>query len=244
MDELKQYYCGFYIDQPVSNNAFSFESRRLKKIYVAPLVHATVDDVKVGTEAAFCEVIDGNEIVRNGLRSFVYWKAGAKHIFIFDNHNHAFVFWVWALSRGIFSQGAGLAHIDQHKDTRRPAVGFEEDLKSPRALEKAFEYANTVLNVGNFIPPALERGFFSEVIHCDRSAVFSSNGPASEVLDIDMDIFSKDMEYIPEELKVGFIREQIRHAKFITIATSPYFIEQEKGVTILHQIFQSDQRWS
>lgn len=243
IEELKRYYRGFYIDQPVSNNFFSFDQREIRKIYVAPLICGTVWDASIGEETAFCEVHEGREIARKGLKNFIYWNRNGKHIFIFDNHNHAFVFWVWGLSQDIFEPGSRLIHIDQHKDTRRPSAGFSDDLAA-QGVGAAFEYANTVLNVGNFIAPAIERGFFSEVIQCDHLEAFASGCENSAVLDIDLDIFSRDMEYIPQSLKMDFIQARVRGAKLITIATSPYFIDEEKGVTILHQIFSSDMIWS
>ncbi len=244
IETLRACYRGFFIDQPVSNNAFSFDQRQNKRIYVAPLIEGALEDVETGEENAFCEMYEGNEIARKGLRHFVYWKAHGKHFFIFDNHNHAFVFWVWAMGQGLFEPGAKLIHVDQHKDTRWPSEGFAGDPKAPEGLKAAFQYANTVLNVGNFIVPALERGFFSEVIHCDHLKAFESVPEPQKVLDIDMDVFSEDMGYIPQALKIDFIQAQIRSADLITIATSPYFIEERKSATILHQILKPDQRWS
>ena len=106
-------------------------------------------------------------------------------------------------------------------------------------LRKAFEYTNDVLNVGNFIRPALDLGIFSNVEFIDSSASFEKFAESwvkEFILDIDMDIFSEDLRYIDEALKVKAIRNLIEQAKFITIATSPYFMDQEKAIEWIMRI--------
>jgi hypothetical protein len=39
-------------------------------------------------------------------------------------------------------------------------------------------------------------------------------------------------------LKIAKIQSYITSASFITMATSPYFIEQERAVKFIHQIFE------
>ena len=57
------------------------------------------------------------------------------------------------------------------------------------------------------------------------------------VLDIDLDIFSKDMDYIPYDFRINKIKDLIKGAKVITIATSPYFIEQNYAIKVLKELF-------
>ena len=71
----------------------------------------------------------------------------------------------------------------------------------------------------------------------DNSYSFEYDTSEEFVLDIDLDIFSKDMDYIPLDIKINKIRNLIKKAKTITIATSPYFIEQEYAINILKKIF-------
>ena len=59
-------------------------------------------------------------------------------------------------------------------------------------------------------------------------------------LDIDLDIFSKDMDYIPYDLKVSKIKDLIKKAKVITIASSPFFIEQDYAIKVLKELFNYD----
>ena len=176
-------YIGFYIDKPIGNNIFSYEDRENKKIYVPKLIEGTLDDVSVGEEIVFNEIDEDIEIKAKGLKNMIIYKYQDKDVYIFDNHNHAFYFWIKSLKKGNFTKGCKLVHVDQHKDTREP------------------ENYN---------------------------------------VDIDLDIFSKDMDYIPYDLKVSKIKDLIKKAKVITIASSPFFIEQDYAIKVLKELFNYD----
>ena len=53
-------YRGFYIEEPVGNNIFSYEERSNKKIFVPKLIEGTLDDVLVGNEIVFNEIMTEN----------------------------------------------------------------------------------------------------------------------------------------------------------------------------------------
>ncbi len=55
------------------------------------------------------------------------------------------------------------------------------------------------------------------------------------ILDIDVD-FREDKEITPEEIQI--IRELIKKAKLVTIATSPYFMDQKRAIEIIKAILQ------
>lgn len=103
-----------------------------------------------------------------------------------------------------------------------------------------FRYTNEILNVGSFIKPALKHNVFSDVIIIDSSYGFDLEIEGEFVLDIDLDIFSKDMDYIPYDLKVSRIKDLIKRAKVITIASSPFFINQEYAIKVLKELFNYD----
>lgn len=46
------------------------------------------------------------------------------------------------------------------------------------------------------------------------------------VLNLDLDIFSPELDFIPEEKKMRLIRNLLQKVNYVTIATSPYFIDQ------------------
>jgi len=47
---LQALYSGFEVAEPVGNNAFSFQQRKNKSIYVPPLIQSALSDVQVGSE--------------------------------------------------------------------------------------------------------------------------------------------------------------------------------------------------
>lgn len=229
-------YTGFYIDEPTGNNIFSYKERSNKKIYVPQLVEGTLDDVVVGNEVVFNEIDEDIEIKAKGLRNMIKYNFKDKDVYIFDNHNHALYFWIKSLKKNNFNKGCKLVHVDQHKDMREPE-NYEVDMEN---IDDVFRYTNYVLNVGNFIQPALKHNIFSEVIIIDSSYGFEADIKEEFVLDIDLDIFSKDMEYISYDLRIKKIKELIEKAKVITIASSPFFIDQEYAIKVLKELFNYD----
>ena len=229
-------YSGFYIEKPVGNNVFSYDKRENKSIYVPKLINGTLNDVRLGNEVVFNEVDENKEIKAKGLENMVEYVLGNKKIYVFDNHNHAFYFWAKSLLKGEFTKGCKLVHVDQHKDTREPE-NYDVDVNN---LKDVFRYTNEVLNVGSFIKPALKYNIFSDLIIIDSLYGFDLEVESEFVLDIDLDIFSSDMDYIPFELKFYKIKNLIKKAKVITIATSPYFINQEYAIKVLKELFNYD----
>ena len=229
-------YTGFYIDKPLGNNVFSYDERKNKKIYVPKLIQGDLSDVKVGNEVVFSEIDFEEEINAIGLKNMVKFNYEDKTVYIFDNHNHSFYFWIKSLKEGLFNKGCKLVHIDQHKDMREPE-NYDVDIEN---IEDVFRYTNYVLNVGNFIKPALYHNIFSGAVIIDSTYGLEIDVEGEIVLDIDLDIFSKDMEYISFDLRVNKIREYIDRAKVITIASSPFFIEQDYAIKVLKELFNCD----
>lgn len=229
-------YNGFYIEKPMGNNVFSYDKRDNKSIYVPKLISGTLDDVKLGNKVVFNEVDENEEIKAIGLENMVEYVLGNKKIYVFDNHNHAFYFWLKSMMNDEFTRGCKLVHVDQHKDTREPE-NYDVDINN---IEDVFKYTNEVLNVGSFIKPALQHKIFSELIIIDSLYGFDLDIEPEFVLDIDLDIFSSDMDYIPFDFKLDKIKNLIKKAKVITIATSPYFINQEYAIKVLKELFNYD----
>ena len=229
-------YVGFYIEEPVGNNVFSYDERTNKKIFVPKLIKGTLDDVSLGENIVFNDVDEDTEIKAIGLKNLVQYEIDGKVVHIFDNHNHAFYFWMKSLQEGLFNKGCRLIHVDQHKDMRKPD-DYTVDLDN---LNDVFRYTNKVLNVGNFIQPALKKGVFCDVDIIDSSYGFDLKPEGEYVLDIDLDIFSKDMDYIPYDFRLNKIKELIKGAKVITIDSSPYFIDQEYAIKVLKELFNYD----
>lgn len=230
-------YSGFYIRENSGNNQFSYQQRRQKEIFVAPLRTGDPADLQIGNQIVFSEIEDGVECNRRGLAAFIHQHSNGQNRFFFDNHNHAFFFWMLAAQQGLLPKPLPLLHVDQHTDMRPAPQPFPESPDKTIDLQTAFHYTNFVLNVGNFIRPALEFGLFSEIIIIDSSDSFERPPPDQYILDIDMDIFSDDMAYIDEAYKLDKIRGYIKKAGLVTVATSPFFMNQQKALDLIHLLF-------
>ncbi len=225
------------------NNAFSYEERKQllgkdPSLHIPKRIQGTYQDAILGTDITFEEIVDGHLYSRNSLESFVEFTnpLSGKPAILFDNHNHALFFWAEALQNGHIAPQATLLHIDQHKDMREPAHYL--DKKHRDNLEEIYHYTNYVLNVGNFIKPAVHLGIVGEVHLLDNEPSFEKEHPThNTIVDIDLDLFAEEMDYMDFEKILPVVRNMLRHADFTTIATSPFFIEQERALHWLHRLF-------
>lgn len=235
---IYDFYNGFYIDQPVGNNTFSYDDRENKQIYVPPLIKSDLSDLTPGDKIVFSEIEDGVEKNKQGLKCFIHWIINDKDIFIFDNHNHAFLFWLWGWMDNTVETGSILVHVDQHTDMRKPSKPFSETLDNNISFETVFQYTNYELNVGNFIQPAIDVGLISSVEMINSTTAL--NNPIAEkcILDVDMDIFAPELDFMDNQIKLAKIQSYIKKASFITIATSPFFIDQSRAINFIKQMFK------
>ncbi|MCB9058241.1 MAG: UPF0489 family protein [Calditrichae bacterium] len=234
MFDIYKFYSGFYISEETGNNAFSFQQRSLKEIFVAPVIPGDLNDLSVGDKIAFCEIENGIEKSFPGLQNFIHLKRPNQEIIIFDNHNHAFFFWAYALSCGLIMKNSLLVHVDQHSDLWEPPSYMDPaEMSNDGAV---FNYTNSVLSVGTFIKPALKCGIFNAAEIIDGNEGLKKSYADEIVLDIDMDFFAAEMDFVPHDLKIEKTREYIQKARFITIATSPFFIDQQKAIKLIPQL--------
>ncbi len=234
MKTIDPHYTGFYLEQPLGNNRFSWERRSVKKIWVPALVEGHPSQLKSGSRIVFSEWEEERECNHTGLEFFIFWNNNGVPVYFFDNHNHAFYFWHRSLNRGDFSPGLPLVHVDQHSDMRRPP----EWLPANADDREVFDYTGQVLNVGNFIQPALRLGWFREVDIVDSSQKINRRYEQPLVLDLDMDFFAPEMDYIDRALKVAQIRKWLRLARCVTVATSPFFMDQQEAIELIGEIFR------
>lgn len=229
-------YGDFWLEGPIGNNKFSYEDRKNKKIYVPELIVSDIGGVNIAEHPSFVEIEDGQEKICRGLKNIYKLEGqgvGDKDVYLFDNHNHSFYFWAKGLSEGKFKMGVDLVHIDQHKDTREPD-NYEVDIEN---LGDVAIYTNEVLNVGSFIKPAMYKGIFGNVHIIDSSYSMNMKMPEEYILDLDLDFFSEDMDYIGLDDRLVCVKKYVDRADFITIATSPYFIDQVRALDILFRVF-------
>lgn len=237
------YSSPFFITTAISNNSFSYEKRQKPQLYVPELVEGKVEDVKLGDEIVFEDFNDdGNLRSCNGLKQFVKTSVQGVPAYIFDNHNHAFAFWNLERSNDNVQDGSLLIHVDQHKDTRIPDSFLSKE--DAADMEKVFQYTNTVLHVGDFIPAAQHIGLVKDIIFIDSESSIDSFDftllqNRNIILDIDLDFFQPELDYIGNDKKLQLIQKVLPKASVITFATSPFFIEQELALLWLRKIVEA-----
>ncbi len=130
-----------------------------------------------------------------------------------------------------------LIHIDQHADTKENKNSFKATHSSP---QEAFGFANYACNVGNFLTSAKDAEIIEEIIQI-RSEHALHNMEKLDfhnynyILDIDIDFWEDKSE---KEIESDFeiIRKLIDNVCLITIATSPYFMEQKQAIELIKKL--------
>ncbi|MGE4444380.1 MAG: UPF0489 family protein [Candidatus Altimarinota bacterium] len=233
----------FYITDCVGNNALSFSKRENKKLFVPSLIEISdFSEIELGDEVVFEDFdFDDNLISAKGLKNFYKITWQGKDIYFFDNHNHALYFWYLAKSEGIIGENNILYHVDEHADTRIPEtiISYEET----QDLQNIFDYTNFSVNVGNYIVPAVENNLIQEVVQIrSESDLLSYDFQKEEILpvilNLDLDFFEPNLDYIDYELKKKVVLDIAKKAKVITVATSPFFIDQELALKVFKDLFR------
>ncbi len=231
------YSNGFFIESPVGNNALSFERRgAAPRLWVPSLVAGTIDDVVPGERVVF-EDFDEHDVLQSctGLAHLVRTELAGIPAVIVDNHNHAFYFWMEALTTGVLQPGATLVHIDQHRDTRVPERAYDGT-----SLDDAFHYTNFHLNVGNYIVPAQRAGVVGDAQFVTSGEALNDHrlvARTNKILNLDLDFFAPEMSYINFDNAREFIHAHLAGTALITVATSPFFIDQPQAIATLKTLF-------
>jgi hypothetical protein len=240
MKTIEQLYNWFYLDKESLNSQISAWPTPL---WVAPISKVNhYENLEIdGEHFAFAEKNENWEIEYfHGLKNFLWIeKSYFPPVFIFDNHNHAIVF-RYNIINSKKIKNTELIHIDQHSDNRENKNHLELNRKE-NELEKVFKFCNEECNVGNFIPPAIESWIISNQIQV-RSITALQNLKIDKnqnfILDIDLDFCLDwvDRNKINSET-VNLLKEKFdeiwNFALCITIATSPYFLNQEEAIKIV-----------
>jgi len=227
----------FWLDGPVGNNALSYDRRGpTPRLWVPSLVSGTIADVAPGGHVVFEDIDEHGRLQScTGLSHLVRTTWGGVPTVVVDNHNHAFYFWFEALASGRLQSGATLIHLDQHRDTRTPTQPFE----AASTLKETFLYTNIHLNVGNYIAPAQQAGMVGETLMVtggDGLDNLTLAGRPNTILNIDLDFFAPEMSYIDFDRVRRFIDTYLSCAVLITVATSPFFIDQERALAFLRKL--------
>lgn len=247
MKTIEQLYTGFYLDKESSNSKISNCTTPLR---VAPIRKVkNYEDLGIDFEHfAFAEKNRNWEIEYfHGLKNFLWIeKSKFPPIFIFDNHNHAITFWYNTIyDKGI--KNVELIHIDQHSDCWENKNCLRLDWER-NELENVFNFCNKYCNVGNFIPPAIESWIIWNQVQI-RSTTALQNLQVKKnqnfILDIDLDFC---LDWIERD-KVNWENVNLLKKKFdeswknalcITIATSPYFLDQRLAINITNKLLNNN----
>lgn len=229
-----------FLPRGQSNNAFSLQYSGddvAQELFVPQIIQGNLNDLLVGDKVVFQDFDDeGTWKQYTGLQCFMRTEFEGVPLIVVDNHNHVFYFWHEAKKQKLIHNGVQVIHIDQHSDMREP----EQILSSKDAsdLEKVYEYTNTVLNVGNFLMPALKEGIVSEVIQVRSETLLSQLTPDGDyILDLDLDFFEQATGILSFDQMKDIILEIARNAQLITIATSPFFMDQKKAIKVVQELF-------
>lgn len=237
-----------WLTQASWNNIFAYEQRKLvesqPQLWIPEL--KTINDVKeitLGTKTVFCECDEQWTIQQFTGLEYIYQIMSDQSwihcpVYIFDNHNYALYF--WAIQRKTLDTPPHVIHIDQHSDLgATPTSGILPHLMSGTD-KQWFDYAVKTCNVGNFINPALESGiiwscnWIKNQYNLEQLSL--THSPASPYwLDIDLDFWAPGMGTDLAKT-VPIVRSLMREASLITIATSPYFLDQAYAITLLEQL--------
>lgn len=246
------YSKSFYITYAVWNNAFSFKKRKNKKLFVPALKEInSFNEIKLWNEISFEDYdFDWNLSSNTWLKNFYKISRKNKKIVLFDNHNHAYYFWYEARKKWIIWDNNILYNIDEHSDMKDD----NKYLLKPGSedLQKVFEFTNFELNVGNYIIPAQKEWIIWEVIQIRSESnlddyyekphpnplLIGEGEKGNVILNLDLDFFQPDLDYIDFEKKKKVILDIANKASFITVASSPFFINGELALKVFKDIFE------
>lgn len=230
------------ITDQIGNNEFSYQERiglwSLGKIFVPSLIEWNIDDLEEGSEIVFEEIVENKLVSCTGLNHFIHTTYGWIPVYIVDNHNHVLAFRSQYRSVIWSSEYITVLHIDQHADTK-PNENKWEISNEQWANREIEDFINTKTNVGNFISAALHNHIIDEVVQIRTEYTLnqfdtSIIGQWNNIVDIDID-FRVGKKITVEEKEI--IKNMVKKSKLVTIATSPYFIDQKLAITIIKEIF-------
>lgn len=246
------YQTAFYITEKKWNNAFSYEDRKVKKLYVPSLKEIwnsfEIQLLDKNSEKITFEEYDFDDNLRAcfGLEHLYELEWKGKKLILVDNHNHVMYFWYLARKQGIISDNTLVYHVDEHADTRDP---WEYLLKPDSFdLNQVFEYTNFFLNVGNYIIPAEKEWLVWKTVQIRsdnaldeyiQGGYYQYEQERNIILNLDLDFFEPELDFIDYEKKKQVILDIAQKADYITVCTSPYFIDQQRAIEVFKDIFDN-----
>lgn len=234
------------LDKEHWNNGLSWRKRRELwsncTLYIPSLIDGNLSDVVIGEDIVFEEIENDSLLSCRWLKNFVRFSYLDIPVVIFDNHNHALYFWVQALREGVIEKGCELIHMDEHSDLWENTNTL--DLKMALDSDNySWEFTNHFCNVWNYILPALESGIIWKLIRLENEfqidEYMNTIPEKNSILNLDLDIFAPEMDFISESKKLSILENILPRVQLVTIATSPFFIDQNRAIEKLCAIFHN-----
>lgn len=112
------------------------------------------------------------------------------------------------------------------------------------------EYVNTQTQIASFIKPALHSGLIGDCIQIRSEAklqeIIHNNiienwalRIGNSIVDIDIDFFAHETDVTH---KMSLLRQLLSSASVATIATSPYFIDQQRAIELVRELLQESEK--
>jgi hypothetical protein len=232
-----------YIDKKVGNNVLSYDKRKnlwsKVKLYVPSILDVWEISLEkldkylsIGKKIVFEEVLNWKLFSQVWLQNYIVWTYKNSKICIFDNHNLSFYF----IAKFFLEtwKKLDLIHIDQHSDLYEPYY-YPEKLDTLKDVEKyTFEW----INVWSWIKPLKKIWFINQDIQLrtELSVLeYNFEKDLNIILDIDLDFWEENMTTTMKSLTK--LKKIIWIVPLVTIATSPYFLDQEKALKLIRNLF-------
>jgi len=191
------------------------------------MIDWTLSDLKIWDNPVFREMKNWKVFEYKGLKNFIHIKNENQSISIFDNHNHALKYRIDEYKQWNIPFWFDLIHIDQHTDMNQGE--FKLDLENPNL---------DVYNVWNFIQPAIKSGLIKKVeqINTEYKLLNFKTDKNDLILDIDLDFRAPEMSIEKYIETIEKTKNLILKSNVVTIATSPYFLDQDIAIWVCKEI--------
>lgn len=226
----------------IGNHTFAIECGSNEVIVVPSAIRGTLDDLALSENTYALILREGERVQKmRGLTHHIISEYSDIPMVIFDNHNHALYWWHAAMNSGIIEAKSMVVHIDAHSDLwSNPNDLSLEASKDPETL---WQFVNEKCTVANYVEPALRSGLVGEFIRVEGAeqlemlAERDFSPEKNLILNLDIDFFMEELEYISSQRKIEVIRAVAQQARLITVATSPGFIDQSEAIRRVKEIF-------
>ena len=215
------------ITENIWNNQFCFNQVENPRIWIADMIDWSIDDLEIWENTVFREMKNWKVIEYKWLKNFIHITNDYQSIYIFDNHNHALKYRVDEYKLWNIPYWFDLIHIDQHTDMNQSE--FELDLENPNL---------DVYNVWNFIQPAINSWLIKNVeqINTEYKLLNFQTEENNLILDIDLDFRAPEMSIGEYFDTIEKTKKLISQSRIVTIATSPYFLDQNFAIKICKEL--------